>query len=136
PSPGNIPSAPVATLNAGMQPGAVAINTATGIAVVANRGSNDITLIALTSPAPAICSPAPATFPGVCVASIPVGTSPTGVAVDNVRNLAVVANNGSNSVSIIDLRTGTNVPGDRKSTRLNSSHGSISYAVFCLKKKK
>src|SRR5207245_10004054 len=25
---------------------------------------------------------------------------------------------------------------DRKSTRLNSSHGSISYAVFCLKKKK
>src|SRR5207249_11210993 len=26
--------------------------------------------------------------------------------------------------------------GDRKSTRLNSSHASISYAVFCLKKKK
>src|SRR5687768_18038743 len=25
---------------------------------------------------------------------------------------------------------------DRKSTRLNSSHGYISYAVFCLKKKK
>src|SRR4051812_49989921 len=28
------------------------------------------------------------------------------------------------------------VPSDRKSTRLNSSHMSISYAVFCLKKKK
>src|SRR3989440_373550 len=27
-------------------------------------------------------------------------------------------------------------PGDRKSTRLNSSHDQISYAVFCLKKKK
>src|SRR5438876_7653109 len=27
-------------------------------------------------------------------------------------------------------------PRDRKSTRLNSSHPSISYAVFCLKKKK
>src|SRR2546430_13118743 len=26
-------------------------------------------------------------------------------------------------------------PGDRKSTRLNSSHSQISYAVFCLKKK-
>src|SRR2546430_4392249 len=26
--------------------------------------------------------------------------------------------------------------GDRKSTRLNSSHSQISYAVFCLKKKK
>src|SRR2546422_3750339 len=28
-----------------------------------------------------------------------------------------------------------NPPQDRKSTRLNSSHGYISYAVFCLKKK-
>src|SRR5690606_41411283 len=27
------------------------------------------------------------------------------------------------------------LPGDRKSTRLNSSHVKISYAVFCLKKK-
>src|SRR5690348_18154937 len=27
------------------------------------------------------------------------------------------------------------IQGDRKSTRLNSSHPSISYAVFCLKKK-
>src|SRR5438128_136187 len=37
------------------------------------------------------------------------------------------------------LAAGAPVPSqvpDRKSTRLNSSHGSISYAVFCLKKKK
>src|SRR2546422_4705793 len=33
-------------------------------------------------------------------------------------------------------RTDQAVQGDRKSTRLNSSHGYISYAVFCLKKKK
>src|SRR5690606_41383482 len=34
-------------------------------------------------------------------------------------------------------RFGTVLPGlDRKSTRLNSSHVKISYAVFCLKKKK
>src|SRR3712207_8778591 len=33
-------------------------------------------------------------------------------------------------------RTGDRIlPGDRKSTRLNSSHANISYAVFCLKKK-
>src|SRR3712207_7131106 len=31
---------------------------------------------------------------------------------------------------------GDDVPEDRKSTRLNSSHANISYAVFCLKKKK
>src|SRR2546426_5359830 len=30
---------------------------------------------------------------------------------------------------------GSEAPGDRKSTRLNSSHLVISYAVFCLKKK-
>src|SRR2546429_5103039 len=37
-----------------------------------------------------------------------------------------------------DLRIGDKVRtrSDRKSTRLNSSHGYISYAVFCLKKKK
>src|SRR5438445_9759344 len=33
------------------------------------------------------------------------------------------------------LKTGRMMP-DRKSTRLNSSHANISYAVFCLKKKK
>src|SRR2546422_4726149 len=36
-----------------------------------------------------------------------------------------------------DRRHAQTIPGgDRKSTRLNSSHGYISYAVFCLKKKK
>src|SRR2546430_16243161 len=34
----------------------------------------------------------------------------------------------------VDLRLAGG--GDRKSTRLNSSHSQISYAVFCLKKKK
>src|SRR5476649_2364570 len=33
-------------------------------------------------------------------------------------------------------KKGTPTMGDRKSTRLNSSHTVISYAVFCLKKKK
>src|SRR5437660_6068252 len=39
----------------------------------------------------------------------------------------------------VSAGTGTDAPlvleGDRKSTRLNSSHVAISYAVFCLKKK-
>src|SRR6476620_12502079 len=33
-------------------------------------------------------------------------------------------------------RAGRRIPLDRKSTRLNSSHANISYAVFCLQKKK
>src|SRR5689334_24530536 len=36
----------------------------------------------------------------------------------------------------IDARVEVRDTRDRKSTRLNSSHSSISYAVFCLKKKK
>src|SRR2546430_9230351 len=35
-----------------------------------------------------------------------------------------------------DLGAEVGLEGDRKSTRLNSSHSQISYAVFCLKKKK
>ena len=94
PSVANIPLTPLTTLDVGTQPGALAINTATGIAVVANRGSNSITLIDLT-----------ATPPKVIGAPIAVGTSPTGVAVDNVRNLALVANNGSKNVSVVNLGT-------------------------------
>src|SRR3712207_8636926 len=33
-----------------------------------------------------------------------------------------------------DIRTAQELGADRKSTRLNSSHANISYAVFCLKK--
>src|SRR2546422_1345129 len=39
-------------------------------------------------------------------------------------------------VGALDLWAERLVEEDRKSTRLNSSHGYISYAVFCLKKKK
>src|SRR5947209_9592965 len=39
-------------------------------------------------------------------------------------------------VAVDRLRTGNRRHIDRKSTRLNSSHANISYAVFCLKKKK
>src|SRR5689334_24039850 len=45
---------------------------------------------------------------------------------------------GISTDSVYSHRAWINTPrdkGDRKSTRLNSSHSSISYAVFCLKKK-
>src|SRR5258705_9999799 len=38
--------------------------------------------------------------------------------------------------ALCDVEQCLRIPGDRKSTRLNSSHLGISYAVFCLKKKK
>src|SRR2546422_7113334 len=39
-------------------------------------------------------------------------------------------------VALLDHTYPPRANSDRKSTRLNSSHGYISYAVFCLKKKK
>src|SRR2546422_3886796 len=48
-------------------------------------------------------------------------------AVDEAANDAVTSGEMPGVVVLV---------GDRKSTRLNSSHGYISYAVFCLKKKK
>src|SRR2546429_3043919 len=45
----------------------------------------------------------------------------------------------ANASAVLPLTSTSEVfipPQDRKSTRLNSSHGYISYAVFCLKKKK
>src|SRR2546429_4034496 len=49
------------------------------------------------------------------------------------QTLAIVRRTEPDAV-LFDL--GEGLIGDRKSTRLNSSHGYISYAVFCLKKKK
>src|SRR5256712_2938416 len=51
----------------------------------------------------------------------------------NVRSLYLVTR--AFLKSMLDVGTGTIVNIDRKSTRLNSSHDQISYAVFCLKKK-
>src|SRR5688572_32045444 len=47
-----------------------------------------------------------------------------------------VVDMASGAGKIVELRPRHVVPTDRKSTRLNSSHSQISYAVFCLKKKK
>src|SRR2546428_3443114 len=65
-------------------------------------------------------------------------------ALANGRRLEIVdvLANGERTVERLAAETGLSVANarrstvDRKSTRLNSSHDQISYAVFCLKKKK
>src|SRR5688572_31181610 len=55
------------------------------------------------------------------------------VTVDEVKALAFWM---TYKCAVVGIPMGGAKGGDRKSTRLNSSHSQISYAVFCLKKKK
>src|SRR2546428_10033511 len=61
--------------------------------------------------------------------ALPIFAVGTGVAGGLVHQLAV-------AVEAVRPENAGIMVGDRKSTRLNSSHDQISYAVFCLKKKK
>jgi len=69
----------------------------------------------------------------VNIANIPVGNSPTGIAIPTVGGFALVANKGSNSVSRIDLATGTvsatiPVPGNPTSVAITPP-GTKAYVV-------
>src|SRR5437867_13361914 len=57
------------------------------------------------------------------------------VAVDPLHH-GVLVGGGALRDEVVDVRRPVLDGRDRKSTRLNSSHRTISYAVFCLKKKK
>src|SRR5690606_31680543 len=53
-----------------------------------------------------------------------------------VFRLTVTDNGGATNYADVTITVKSSSSSDRKSTRLNSSHVKISYAVFCLKKKK
>src|SRR5947207_8134320 len=53
-----------------------------------------------------------------------------------LRSMEATGEVGEIDLSEAYLKAGGQIAEDRKSTRLNSSHTVISYAVFCLKKKK
>jgi len=91
--PNSNPPTVLTTLGVGTNPSAAAINTATGVAVIANTGGNSLSLINLATQQQ--------------TGTITVGVSPTSVAVDNLRNLAITANNGDDSISIVSLPTAT-----------------------------
>src|SRR5205809_2220249 len=63
--------------------------------------------------------------------SAPAGDRP----IEQVRNVSGIAVEPTLRLDEIEEQHARECR-DRKSTRLNSSHGYISYAVFCLKKKK
>src|SRR3712207_8040950 len=61
---------------------------------------------------------------GVVDGDVPLGTKLVDQLLHRIR-----------SYHLVRLALDEDARGDRKSTRLNSSHANISYAVFCLKKK-
>ena len=93
----------------GNSPTGVAVDTDRDMAVVTNSGSGTVSLVALLQATPVGISQTPAGTVGTIGAPIPVGTNPLGVAVLPRLGFAVVANNGSNNVSLVDL-TQTYVP--------------------------
>src|SRR5437868_14547203 len=66
--------------------------------------------------------------------ALPISLSPFGL--DHGNALAVDGRYQNRTRTGRRWGCALDIEGDRKSTRLNSSHVSISYAVFCLKKKK
>jgi YVTN family beta-propeller protein len=92
-----------ATLPVGTLPQSVAINSATGIAAVVNQTSNDVYLIDLTQATPVVVAK-------ICTAAVTGATEPTcppagptGVAIDNLQNIALVTNSTNNTIAVVDL---------------------------------
>src|SRR3712207_7752425 len=68
--------------------------------------------------------------------ALPISRSRAGPARRRAPRSAVRTARGRSRCRSIPCRSRPRPGADRKSTRLNSSHANISYAVFCLKKKK
>jgi DNA-binding beta-propeller fold protein YncE len=109
-NPANIFNQTVKTIATGATPAGVAVIPSlayigqpagtSGVAVVTNSGSNTVSLIDLVNGVPVTDNTKTPPGPPVVVT---VGTTPSGVAIDQETNLAVVANTGQGSVSTIDL---------------------------------
>jgi DNA-binding beta-propeller fold protein YncE len=107
------PPTPIGSpLAVGKTPNDVAINPATGMAVVANSGSNDVTLIDLSGSSPSVllaslCTGAVGTASAPCTTT----SGPMGVAVAHLINpskdIALVANTATKTLSEIDLNART-----------------------------
>lgn len=96
PTPSSIPTGPAtAAIAVGTNPTAVAIDKAGGIAVVANTGSNSVSIVSLATNA--------------VINTIAVGNQPTGVAVDDqlLHPVALVVNSADQTVTAIDLTNGS-----------------------------
>jgi DNA-binding beta-propeller fold protein YncE len=94
----------IQAVDVGSSPVAVTVDTDRDLAIVTNTLDNTASLVSLT-PVSETLSPESLGPVGVIGSPVPVGTSPEGVAVIPRLGIAVVANNGSNDITAIDLTT-------------------------------
>src|SRR5574337_1400813 len=73
---------------------------------------------------------------GVGKPVLPIGFFANIIDIGHGMGLALSTDGVGTKLMVAQMMQKYDTVGDRKSTRLNSSHHSISYAVFCLKKKK
>ena len=101
PQPGDISTGVSSSFAVGASPLGIAIDPALNLAVIANTGSNSVSVVNLTT---------------LATTNVPVGNVPTSVAIDDQvttaggalgDHIAVVTNSGSNTLSVIDLATQT-----------------------------
>jgi DNA-binding beta-propeller fold protein YncE len=95
PSTNSIPTAPQSSFAVGASPQAIAIDPALGVAVIANAGSNNVSIINL------------ATKTAVPGSPVAVGTAPSSVSIDDQlpNHIAAVTNSADNTISVINLTT-------------------------------
>jgi DNA-binding beta-propeller fold protein YncE len=94
----------IQAVGVGSSPVAVAVDVDRDMAIVTNSLDDTASLVSLTAVSPTF-SPESLGPVGVVGMPIPVGTTPEGVAVIPRLGIALVANNGSNNATAIDLTT-------------------------------
>jgi DNA-binding beta-propeller fold protein YncE len=129
----------LATVNVGKNPIGLDVIPRLGYAVVANYGDSSASIIQYGgSPFRAVAFgfASASCVSGVSTTNLCTGLSPVGVAIDQDRALALVANNGGNSISAIDLtplettqHTGACTPGSCMSTLVATSGPPSAIAV-------
>lgn len=105
-------------IQVGTNPEGIAIWQHKGLAVIANNGDGTASVIDLTQnppAAPQLCASSSSSTTLVACAPVSTGTNPTGAAINEANGAAIVTNNGSNTITMLNLAqlfppSGTNPP--------------------------
>jgi DNA-binding beta-propeller fold protein YncE len=100
----------VQSVAVGSAPVGIAVDTDRDLAYVTNSGDGTLSLVSLASPSPALSPQSLGTGGTVIGSPITIGTTPGGVAAIPRLGLALVANSGSNDLSVVNVAAGIPAP--------------------------